>query len=444
MKAFKRNSLTPPQILVVGFLVMIFMGAFLLSLPIASKNGKGLNFLDAFFTATSATCVTGLIVVDTGKFFSVFGQCVIAFLIQVGGLGFMTMSILVALALGKRIMLRERLIMQEALNQFNIEGIVRITKFLTAFTFVTEGLAAIILWVRWIQDLGVSKALYYGIFHSISAFCNAGFDLFSVSLVNYRGDVLINAVFSLLIIIGGIGLAVLVELQNSFYNRKVKFTLHTKMVLVISFILLVLGTIAIFLLEGENTLAGLPVHEKILASFFQSVVPRTAGFNSLPIGDFRNGTLFFMMMLMFIGASPGSTGGGIKTTTFGVVSALIFSIIKGKKEVEVFERTIPQDTVFKALTVLLISLGLVVAATMVLLITEQASVIQIMFEVVSAFGTVGLSTGITPDLSWFGKLVIMFTMFLGRVGPLTLTFALTEQARKHSQIKFPEERISVG
>lgn len=444
MLYLKKFKLTPPQILSLGFGIMILIGTILLTLPISTTNGLGCPWLNALFTSTSATCVTGLIVVDTGTYFSRFGQMVIAVLIQVGGLGFMSMSVLIALALGKRIMLKERLIIQEALNQINVDGIIRLTKYMLGVTFLIEGAAAIILAIRWSTDLGWGRALYFGIFHAISAFCNAGFDLFSVSFVNYRGDITVNMVISLLFIIGGIGITVILDLGNFISRRKLRLSLHTKVVLSISAILILVGMVMIYLMESNNTLAGISWGEKILAAYFQAVTSRTAGFNTLPIGEMRDGTLFFLLILMFIGASPGSTGGGIKTTTFGAVFLLIISIIKGKNEVEVFERSIPNETVYKALTILLISLGIVVLNTMVLLFTETANAIQVLFEVISAFGTVGLSTGITPTLSPIGKMIIILTMFLGRVGPLTLAFALTQRMRKGSQIRHPEEKINVG
>lgn len=440
----KNNKLTPPQILTLGFVAVILAGAVLLALPIATTDGKGAPWLIAIFTSASATCVTGLTIVDTGKYFTVFGQVVIALLIQIGGLGFMSMSVLFALALGKRILLKERLIVQEALNQVNIEGIVRVTKYLLGITFLIEGMAALILAMRWSPDLGWGKALYYGIFHAISAFCSAGFDLFSVSLANYRGDAIVNLVFTLLIIIGGIGITVILDLGNFFSRHKQRLSLHSKMVLSMSALLIILGTVMFFLLEVNYSLAAMPWKEKIFASYFHSVVPRSAGFSTLSMEGLQEATLFFLVILMFIGASPGSTGGGIKTTTFGAVALLVISIIKGKSEVEVFERTIPNETIFKALTILLMSLVMVVLTTFILLVTEEAAGMDLLFEVVSAFTTTGLSTGITTSLTPFGKIMIIFTMFLGRLGPLTLAFALTQRMRRGSQIRHPEEKIIVG
>lgn len=446
VKEVKRINLTPPQILVVGFAMLIFVGTLLLTLPISSANGESLSLLDAFFTATSAVCVTGLIVVDTGTYFSAFGQVVILLLIQVGGLGFMAISTLFALAIGKKITLRERLIMQEALNQICMEGIVRLTKYLLVFTFLVEGVAALILGIRWIPDLGIKKAFYYGVFHAISAFCNAGFDLFSVSLVNYRGDFIVNMVITFLFILGGIGVTVLIDLYNRYTKRKTRLSLHSKMVLTITGFLIIFGTVCIFILEFTNssTIASLSVQEKIFTSYFQGVVTRTAGFNTLPIGELRRATLFFMIIMMFIGASPGSTGGGIKTTTFGAVVSVVYSMVKGKNDVEIFKRRIPQEIIFKALTVVLVGIGVIVSATMILLTTEDFAFIKVLFEVVSAFATVGLSTGITSHLSWIGKIVIVVVMFLGRVGPLTLAFALAERQRKKTRINYPEEKIIVG
>ncbi|MGI5920057.1 MAG: TrkH family potassium uptake protein, partial [Christensenellales bacterium] len=278
------------------------------------------------------------------------------------------------------------------------------------------------------------------------AYCNAGFSLFSDNLANYCGDIAVNLVITSLIIIGGIGITVVIDLRNCLTNRKRKLSLHSKMALLITAVLLIIGTISIFVFEFNNpkSMAGFPLPSKILGAYFQSVTARTAGFNTLPIGAFNQITLFFIMIIMFIGASPGSTGGGIKTTTFGVIMVLVRSIIKGKKEVEVFRRGIPQNTIFKALTILIISLGVVLMGTMILLISEPFSLMEILFEEVSAFGTVGLSTGITPYLSSVGKLVIVSTMFLGRLGPLTLAFALTERLRQKSQVRYPEEKITVG
>ena len=442
----KRTSLTPPQILVIGFALVIFSGTLLLALPAATTNGLGTPLINAFFTATSAVCVTGLTVVDTGSFFTYFGQGVIALLLQIGGLGFMTMSVLFALAVGKRIMLKERLIMQEALNQVNVQGIVRVTKFLVVFAFAVEIIGAILLAIRWAPELGMKKALWYGLFHTISAYCNGGFGLFSDNLVSYVADPTVNLVITTLIIVGGIGITVLIDLSNCITYRRIKLSLHTKMVLAMTGSLILFGTVVIFIFEQSNpgSMANLSWGGKLFGAYFQSVTARTAGFNSLPIGALQPITLFVLIILMFIGASPGSTGGGIKTTTFGTILALIRSILKGKTEVEIFHRTIPQDIILKALTILIMALGIVILGTAALLCTEPFSLMQILFEEVSAFGTVGLSTGITADLSGPGKLIVSLTMFLGRVGPLTLAFALTERMRKKSQLKFPEERITVG
>jgi len=441
-----RFQLTPPQILALGFALVILAGTLLLALPVATTDGNGTRLIDALFTSTSAVCVTGLGVVDTGTFFTPFGQFVIALMMQVGGLGFMTMSVLFALAVGKKIMLKERLIMQEALNQVNLQGIVRVTKFLVAFAFAVEFIAALILAYRWMPEMGAAKAFWYGLFHAVSAYCNGGFGLFADSLSGYVADPTVNLVITTLIILGGIGLTVLVDVSNCIAQRKIRLSLHSKMVLSITAGLILFGTIVIFLFERGNSgsMAQLSLGGKVLGAYFQSVTARTAGFNTLPIGDLNRITLFIVIILMFIGASPGSTGGGIKTTTFGVIMALIRSILRGKLEVEIYHRTIPQEVILKALTLFVMSLGIVLVGTTALLYTEPFLFIQVLFEEVSAFATVGLSMGITPQLSISGKLIVIATMFLGRLGPLTLAFALTEQMRKKSHIKYPEERVTVG
>jgi len=438
-------QLTPARILVMGFAGVIFLGAFLLTLPVATVDGQGLKFIDALFTATSAVCVTGLVVVDTGTTFTTFGKVVIISLIQIGGLGFMTMATLFFILIGKRIGLRERMVMQEALNQVSIEGIVRLTKYVIFATLIIEGLGALILTVSWLDDLGWPKALGYGLFHAISSFCNAGFDLFGEfrSLTGFVDDPVVNLVVSTLIIIGGIGFTVLADVYQKRSFRK--YSLHTKMVLFITLVLLVFGTIMIFLLEQNNpkTLGHLSLSGKVLASYFQSVTPRTAGYNTLDIAGLTTATQFFIVILMFIGASPGSTGGGIKTTTFGSLVAAVWAMVSGKPDVEIFRRRLPYDIVYKSLSITTIAGLLVIAVTMTLTVTEKADFLTVLFETVSAFGTVGLTMGITPKLSVIGKLLITMTMFAGRLGPLTLAFSLAYKQQK-AMVKQPEEKIIVG
>ncbi len=445
MKKIK-NYFDPPKILVLGFATIILIGAFLLTLPIATVNGKGLSFLNALFTSTSATCVTGLVVVDTGTTFTKFGQLVILSLIQVGGLGFMTFGTLFAFLLGKRISLKERILLQESLNNLSIEGIVRLVKRIFIFTAVIEIIGSLLLSFRFAFDMPIGKAIYYGIFHAISNFNNAGFDLMGEfrSLTPYVEDPLVTLTVCTLIILGGIGFIVMNEIFE--YRLTKRLSIHTKVVLVTSFILVLSGTILILLFEyGNNkTLQPLSVSGKILSSLFQSITPRTAGSNTLNIPDLTQPTIFLIIVLMFIGASPGSTGGGIKTTTFATLLGAVWSQIKGKEDVVFFKNRIVFETVFKALTVTISGLFLVIIITMFLTITEKGKdFLMILFEATSAFGTVGLSMGLTPELSPIGRILIILTMFAGRVGPLTLAFAIAMK-RKPDPFRYPKGKIMIG
>ena len=413
-------------------------------LPVATTDGQGLGIIDALFTSTSATCVTGLIVVTTGTAFTLFGQTVIMILIQIGGLGIMTMSTAFAFLMGRKITLRHRLIIQEDLNQFGISGLLRLVQYVLGFTFAIEGAGALLLFTRLVGKFPLPKAIFYSIFHSVSAFNNAGFDLFGNSLVDFVGDPIINITVMLLIILGGLGFYVLVEL---FQKRKVS-SLQSKMVISTTAILLIVGFFVVFALEfsNTNTIANLNFGEKILASAFLSVTPRTAGFNTVPTGALNQSTIFFVMLLMFIGASPGSTGGGIKTTTIGTIFSTLWTTITGKNDVELFKRRLDGDIIFKAVTILMLSLFLVLIVTLILLVTESGEFIDILFETVSAYGTVGLSTGLTPTLTKVGRVLITITMFAGRVGPLTLAVAMSVSANSKGQIlyHYPKEKIMVG
>ncbi|WP_412762566.1 TrkH family potassium uptake protein [Priestia megaterium] len=438
--------LDPPKVLVTGFALIILLGAFLLTLPVATKDGGGLSWINALFTSTSATCVTGLVVVDTGTTFTMFGQLVILALIQVGGLGFMTFATLFAFILGKRISLKERILLQESLNNVSIEGIVRLAKRILVFTLVFEGLGGLLLAIRFSFDMPLSKAIYFGFFHAISNFNNAGFDLMGEfrSLTGYVDDPLVTLVVCTLIIFGGIGFIVINELYE--YRHTKRFSLHTKVVLITTSILLVVGTIIVFILEFNNTktLQPLSWSGKFLASLFQSVTPRTAGANTLNIPDLTQTTLFFTIFLMFIGASPGSTGGGIKTTTFATLIGAVWSQIRGKEDVNFFRRKVTYDVIYKSLTVTSIGLFIVFVVAMLLTITEPGKeFLMILFETVSAFGTVGLSMGLTPDLSPIGRIIIVLTMFAGRVGPLTIAFAITLR-RQGDPFHYPKGKIMIG
>jgi trk system potassium uptake protein len=442
----RRVVLDPPKILVLGFSTLILIGSFLLTLSIATVDGKGLSFLNALFTATSATCVTGLVVVDTGSTFTKFGQLVILSLIQVGGLGFMTFATFFFFLLGKKISLKDRLLLQESLNNLSIEGIVRLVKRVLIFTAVIEIVGAIILSIRFAYDMPVGRAIYYGFFHSISNFNNAGFDLMGEfrSLTPYVSDPTVSLTVCALITLGGIGFIVMNEVYE--YRDTRRLSVHTKVVLVTSFILTVGGSILIFLFEfgNDKTLQPLSPIGKVLGALFQSVTARTAGANTLNLPDLTDSTLFLTIFLMFIGASPGSTGGGIKTTTFATLLGTVWSQIKGKEDVVLFRRRIMIEIIFKALTVTVSGITLVFGITMLLTLTEVGKdFLMILFETTSAFATVGLSMGLTPELSPIGRVLIIFTMFAGRVGPLTVAFAIAMR-RKPDPYRYPQGRMMIG
>jgi trk system potassium uptake protein TrkH len=437
----KKKNLTPAQYLVSGYFVIIMIGSLLLMLPAATTDGQGLKAVDAVFTATSATCVTGLIVVNTKEAFTIFGSTVIMLLIQIGGLGIMSMSTLFAFIVGKKISLKERLIIQEDLNQYQISGMVRLVQYLLGFTFAIEGTAAAILFLRFSQDYPFWRSIYLSIFHAVSAFNNAGFDLFGNSLENFTGDITVNFVIMALIILGGIGFGVMMEAYNRIKFRKT--TLQTKIVVVMTLALLIFGFFVFFILEYNNTLAGLPLLDKTLGAMFLSVTPRTAGFNTVPTGALKHSSLFLIIVLMFIGASPGSTGGGIKTTTFGVILVTMKNMITGKEDMEIYNRRFEKQIVYKAFTITMLAAGLIILVTTLLLIIEDFQFIDALFETVSAFGTVGLSTGITGELSDISRVLITVTMFAGRVGPLTLAVAIGEKQRKGTY-HYPTEKVMVG
>lgn len=446
MERARKYYLDPPKVLVAGFAAIILVCTALLMLPIATNDGKGLPFLDALFTATSATCVTGLVVVDTGTTFTLFGQLVILVLIQVGGLGFMTFATLFSFLLGKRISLKERLLLQEAMNNLSIEGIVRLVKRVLIFTVVIELIGGLLLAIRFSFDMPLLKAFYFGMFHAISNFNNAGFDLMGDfrSLTGYVEDPVVTLVICALITLGGIGFIVMNEIYE--YRQTRRFSLHTKVAVATSGLLLVFSTLLIFLLELHNpkTLEPLSPLGKFLASLYQAVTPRTAGSNTLNIPDLTQPTLFLIIFLMFVGASPGSTGGGIKTTTFATLLGAVWSQIRGKEDVVFFEKRIMYDTIYKSLTVTISGLFIVIFVTMLLTITEQGKdFLMILFEATSAFGTVGLSMGLTPELSPFGKVIIVCTMFAGRVGPLTIAYAVTLH-RKPDPFRYPKGKIMIG
>lgn len=443
-----RKSLKPAQVLVLGFAGTIILGTLILMLPISSANGHPTSFINSFFTSTSAVCVTGLVVVDTGTYWSVFGKTVILLLIQIGGLGFMTMATSIAIILGKKISLRNRLIMQEALNQFSISGVIRLTQYIILTTLGIEFVGALLLSMRFIPQFGFKNGFYYAVFHSVSAFCNAGFDIMGngVSLMQYVSDPLVSVVIMFLIILGGLGFSVIVDIGRTKNIRKL--SLHSKLALSMTFSLIMTGFIAVFVFEMKNpdTLGPLNLGGKVLASLFHSVTPRTAGFNTLNTARLTLPTLLFTILFMLIGGSPGSTAGGIKTTTIGVIFLKVRAVIKGSDDVEFAHRRISKDTINRALAVFFIAITAFVLVTVLLTITEKnASLESVLFEAMSALGTVGLSMGLTPSLSLAGKIVIAIAMFFGRLGPLTIVLALSNRdLSKRKLIRYPEGKVIVG
>lgn len=438
--------LTPSRLLAAGFAGAIAFGTLLLALPISSATGLSVGVVNALFTATSAVCVTGLTVVDTATAYSKFGQAVILVLIQAGGLGIMTMSTALAIMLGKRITLRERLVIQEAMGEFGLSGLVRLLRYVVMMTLAFELVGAVVLSMRWALDFPIPTAMWRGLFHAVSAFNNAGFDLFSISLRAYVEDPVVVLTVSWLIVSGGIGFSVVTDVTSRAFDRHHRLSLHTRTVLFTTALLIVGGAALILALEFNNpaTLAPLTWRGKLLGALFHSITPRTAGYYTLPVGSLYPATLFITVMLMFIGASPAGTGGGIKTTTAATIVRSVVATVRGEGEVGLFQRRLPREVVDRAVAVTVISLFFVISMTMGILITEGTGLLAALFEVTSAFGTVGLSTGITPSLSVLGKLIIVATMYTGRVGPVTLAVAIAQRQRRRAEIHHPEEKIMVG
>lgn len=439
-------NFSPPQVIVLGFTLIILFGAVLLMLPISNANGEFLPFIDAFFTSASATTVTGLEVVDTGTAFSWFGQIIILLLIQIGGLGFMTMATLIALVFKRKISLKERLLLQEAMNQSSMEGIVRLIRRVLFYALVIESVAAVLYAIRFAFDMPFGRAMYFGVFHAVSMFNNSGFDLFGnySSLMVYIEDPAINLITMFLIITGGLGFIVISDLVD--YRNRRRLTLHSKVVLTMSGFLIISGALVILVFEftNQNTLGSLDWSGKLWSAFFQSVAPRTAGAHTLDISALRQATQFFILILMFIGASPSSTGGGIKTTTFMILLGAVVSMIRGRSELVLFRYRLAQERIFKAVTVTMLALFLVIGVALALSTTERgASFLSILFETTSAFGNVGLSMGVTGDLSIAGKLILSFTMFTGRLGLLTLAYALGPKKGK-KLYRHPEGKMIIG
>jgi trk system potassium uptake protein TrkH len=452
---FSPNAIlrSPARVSIFGFATLIGIGTALLMLPAASTIGR-LRFVDALFSAVSASCVTGLVVVDTGSALSTFGQLVILCLIQVGGLGIMTMSTLFLLLGGRRPSLAGQTLIKDTFTGGREKSVRDIIRNVVQFTLVIEGIGVLFIFLRFLPGRAAGEALYFSVFHAVSAFCNAGFSLFADSLVGYREDWVLNLTVCFLIVCGGIGFLVLSELKQNFpFNRRSwsRLSLHSKLVLSVTGILLISSSMTIIFMEWDNTLAPLSLPGRFLAGFFHAVSARTAGFNTLPIGEMANETLFIFVVLMFIGASPGSCGGGVKTSTFASLFVLGISRLRGRERPQIFHRTISTASIGKAISVVLISTLVIVLANMVILMVELGEIphpmsrgkfLELLFEVVSAFGTVGLSTGVTAGLSQAGKLILSIVMFVGRLGPLVIAMAVSR--RTAPRYYYAEEEIMSG
>lgn len=442
-KMSDKISSNPALYLTIGFFILILIGGLVLSLPIFTRSGKSTPLVDSIFVAASASCVTGLTTVNTLEHWNTYGHILIIILIQIGGLGVMTLATLFPLILRKKIGLKSRQILREQLNIDTLQGIMRLFKYVLVFTFIVEGIGAFLLSLRFVPIYGGLKGWWYSIFHSISAFCNAGFDLTGDSIYPFRNDLIINSTLMALIVIGGLGFMVTAEI---FRKRSLKkLSVHAKLVLIISSGLIVIGSLVFFLIENQK---GGVVHDEniinsLVQSTFQSVSARTAGFYSVKLSEMKDASVLFLIILMVIGGSPGSTAGGIKTTTFGVLILSTIAMVKNDDEVVIFKKHIDSKTIRKALAIIMVYLGLIFIVIFLLSLTENFPVIDIAYEVSSAFATVGASRGITGDLTSVGKILLTISMYLGRIGPMTMAYSFGLKS-KTRYIRYPEANISIG
>jgi trk system potassium uptake protein TrkH len=452
----RSRFITPVNLPLLSFALLIIIGTILLMLP-AAVNGPLLSPVDALFTATSATCVTGLVVVDTGSRLSLFGQWVVLVLIQCGGLGIMTFSTVLIMLMTGRFSFVQRSVIQDTFTHSPDTRLPSLVLHVVIFTLVLEAAGAALLFLRFSGMYHPGRALYFAVFHAISAYCNAGFCLYSQSLMDFSSDPLVSLTVALLIICGGIGFLVMLELKRVLFRshqarRARRLSVHSKLVLTLTALLLIAGTLGFLIIEWNHSMARLSLPAKVLAAFFQSVTARTAGFNTLNFGKMANVTLLFTILLMFIGAASGSTGGGIKVNTLGVLFALSRSRLRGEEATSIFRRTLTAETVGRAISVFVVAVIVIYAATMALTVSELGTTIheesrglflELLFEVVSAFGTVGLSVGVTSKLSALGKLILVVVMFVGRLGPLSIAVALSVREPR-STIQYAEENVMIG
>lgn len=444
--------MTVARTICLGFMAVIALGTLLLLLPIAQANGEWGNWITALFTSTSAVCVTGLVVVDTGSHFSFLGQLFILMLIQIGGLGYMTVTTFLLLLLGRRFGLRDKVAIQQSLDKTGLSGADQVIRSIIAVTLIIELTGAFAMMPVFTPQYGLRRSLWLSVFHSISAFNNAGFGLFPDNMISYATSVPINLIIPLLIILGGIGYGVIMEaylwVRNRIQGSRIRdnFSLNFKVAVSTTLFLLAFGVVIIFAIESHDpeTFGAFNFQEKLLVSWFQAVVPRTAGFNSIDYGKMTDAGLFVTIMLMFVGASPGGTGGGIKTTTFRILFDCTKAILLGKEEVLCYQRQIPTGLILKSVGVVFGSVMTVLTATMLIaLVNPEIEFIRILFESVSAFATVGLSTNLTPLLSPFAQLVLVATMYVGRVGVLLLMSAVLGDP-DHSVVHYPEGNLLIG
>jgi trk system potassium uptake protein TrkH len=450
LKQLKKGHLATPQLISLGFATVILCGALLLMLPISSRSGGVTPFIDALFTATSATCVTGLTTVNTAQHWTPFGQFVILVMIETGGLGFMSLPVFFFMIARKKINLRTRMILKDSLNLEQMNGSVNLMRYILLTSVIIQGLGSIALGFSFVPQYGWLKGIWFSIFHSVSSFCNAGFDLLGDSLANNQQDIWMLSVIMILIIAGGLGFLVWFDLIQ--YRKQKRLSIHSKIALLMTGSLLILGTIGFYLTEhnGQLLVTGNWL-QRFFNTMFMAVTPRTAGYYSVNYFEMSHAGLILTIVLMYIGGTSGSTAGGLKTTTFGVLLIQMKSILKGRNRAEFSGRTIPAGAIFRALTLFFITLSLCILATMILSVTEKIPDVDglgleyIVFEVVSAFGTVGLTMGLTPELSIVGKVIIISLMFIGRVGIMTVLLSLIAKARQQEQhFKYPEESVLIG
>lgn len=442
MRRIKKH-LSSAQIIILGFAAVIFTGSLLLMLPISTRDGQGAIFSDALFTATSAVCVTGLVVQDTATYWSVFGQAVIIILIQIGGMGVVTMAVAVTIFSGRKISLKQRSTMQEAISAHKVGGIVRLTGFILKMTFLFELIGAVVMSPVFCREFGLTRGIWYGIFHSISAFCNAGFDLMGCktpfsSLTSYSGHPVVNITIMSLIVIGGIGFITWDDIKVNKYHIK-KYRMQSKVVLVTTSLLILIPALYFFFFEFLNV----PVGERILNSLFQAITPRTAGFNTVDLTLLSETGLAIMIIMMLVGGSPGSTAGGMKTTTFAVLISTSVSVFSRREHTQFFGRRIMEDTVRNAATILTMYLTLFLTGGFIISRVEGLPLMACLFETASAVGTVGLTLGITTQLGLVSQIILIILMYFGRVGGLTLVFAALSR-RKGNTARLPQEKMTVG